>query len=280
MTSNSETGRSSPSTAVVVPVYRDHLDHDERISLERLRRVLGHHAITCIAPRSLSMPSRLRDMPVERFPDLDFASRGSYSRLLMSGRFYDRFETLETILVYQLDCLALDDSLEFWSAQDVDYIGAPWFKSEGPDAGLSRVGNGGFSLRRISSFRRVLSMRTAAIIVHLLPRLLERRLMPDVADLPLQLRWRRLGHVLRSLRGGARAYARAYTLNEDRFWSDRASLFDAQFRVAGLDAGLAFAFEEHPEVCLAAAGGRLPFGAHAWPLHGRDFWLSLAGVAS
>ncbi len=92
--------------------------------------------------------------------------------------------------------------------------------------------------------------------------------MPDLAPYRLIKRLR----VLKEARRGIGWYAGRYSLNEDRFWSDRARLFDPGFRIAPVATALSFAFERAPRHCYAANGGRLPFGCHAWPRWDRAFW--------
>jgi hypothetical protein len=78
--------------------------------------------------------------------------------------------------------------------------------------------------------------------------------------------------VLREVKRGAAWYTEHYTVNEDRFWSDRARLFDPDFKIAPPADGLRFAFECAPRHCFEANRRQLPFGCHAWARHDREFW--------
>ena len=54
----------------------------------------------------------------------------------------------------------LRDALDEWCAAGYDFIGAPWLIcADTPHITAEKVGNGGFSLRRVSSFLRVLRSR-------------------------------------------------------------------------------------------------------------------------
>ena len=258
---------SQPSVAIVVPVYRPELEPEEEQSLRHLETFLGHFDRYFVAPESL----RLNRPGFERlsFADTYFDSVASYSRLLLSTSFYRAFQDYRHMLIYQLDSLVFSDSLSEWCEADFDYIGAPWLKEpEAPEKGFSRVGNGGLSLRRVDSSLRVLeSGRYLDRRVSFLRDLL-RAPLPDVAAHRLHKRV----SVLRQARHGVRDYAGRYSLNEDRFWSDRAALFWPDFRVAPVETALGFAFERAPRYCHERLDGRLPFGCHAWYRWDRDFW--------
>ena len=92
---------------------------------------------------------------------------------MVSPAFYEAFSAFKYLLVYQLDAFVFSDQLIEWCGKKYDYIGAPWlnvkwinkkeinkklplfttitylFKLLKGKDGL--VGNGGFSLRKISS---------------------------------------------------------------------------------------------------------------------------------
>lgn len=255
------------SVAVAVPIYRRELTAEERQSLRHLDAYLGGYDRCFVAPASLR-PQRpgFRVVP---FPDACFASVETYSRLLLSAAFYRALAAYEHVLVHQLDALVLADDLEQWCGAGYDYLGAPWLVDpQVPEKGFSRVGNGGMSLRRVDACLRVLESRR---YLEGGPSFVRDLVTASLPDLP----WYRLAkrlRVLREARRGAAGYAGSYTLNEDRFWSDRAALFDPAFRVAPVAAALGFSFERAPRYCYEQNGGRLPFGCHAWSRWDRAFW--------
>ncbi len=255
-----------PSVAVVVPVYRQELLADERLSLRHLEAHLAGYDRFFIAPESLS--PRHPGFEVKAFPDHYFESVDTYSRLLLSAFFYRSFERYRYILIYQLDCLVFSDSLAEWCDAGWDYLGAPWLVDPAnPDRGFSRVGNGGFSLRRIDACLRVLEATGVGGAGASLSDLL-RAPLPDLAPYRLLKRLR----VLKEARRGVDWYAGHYSLNEDHFWSDRATLFDPGFRIAPADVALGFAFERAPRYCFARHSDKLPFGCHGWARWDRAFW--------
>ena len=172
------------SAVVVIPCYRSVLDADERLSVRQCRTVLGRHALKVVAPVGLDLPGPLADLPCERFPAEAFVDVGAYNRLLLDSEFYGRFARHEYLLIHQLDAYVFRDELDEWCGKKLDYVGAPWpddeflqkrkWRSGFPRHLRSpalarwirwrdfRVGNGGFSLRRISAFLSVLDRQPAA----------------------------------------------------------------------------------------------------------------------
>ncbi len=251
------------SVAVVVPVPREKLEHVEEISLRHLELVLGGYDRYLAVPRSLDVDRS--GFEIVRFPDASFASVATYSRLLLDPGFYRRFAGYEHLLVYQLDCLVFSDRLSTFCGEGCAYVGAPWLRCrDDPRKGFSRVGNGGLSLRRVAACLRVLdSQREGPGAATVFARLLLSRREP--------LTLRRKLTVAREVARGVSWYRRRYTVNEDRFWSDRARLFDPTFRVADVRTGLAFSFDMAPRYCYERYG-RLPFGCHGWYRRDREFW--------
>jgi hypothetical protein len=249
--------------AIVTPVYKPSLSRDEEISLHHLENVLGRYERYVLTPPGL--PFARRGYKRIELAAEHFASTAAYSRLLLSPAFYELFSAnYEHLLIYQLDCLVFRDELADWCEAGYDYIGAPWLGPPTVARGMSaRVGNGGFSLRRVAAHLDVLrSVRRPPW--HTVWR---GDLCPDLRRGRLLKRLR----VLRAARRGMAAYAAGYTLNEDHFWSDRARLFAPNFRLAPVDVALRFAFEGTPRSCYARAS-QIPFGCHAWTRWDRAFW--------
>ncbi len=215
----------------------------------------------------------LKGFELKSFDDHFFDSIHSYSKLLLSPKFYEAFRDYKYILIYQLDCLVFSDELIKWCEAGFDYIGAPWFKSRiDPSKGFSRVGNGGLSLRKVEPFLKVLNSKrftdeSMPYIKDVLFTYLE-----DVHVLPPVRRFIKRLSVLRDIRRGVRWYIDHYTLNEDHFWADRASLFYPGFKIAPVDVALRFSFERFPRYCFEQNNYQLPFGCHAWAKWDRKFW--------
>lgn len=258
----------SRSACVVVPVYRMPLTKAEAASLARCVEVLGSHPIVIAKPESLDVRDLLREHPsltCETFEDQYFEGVAGYNRLMLSEHFYARFERYDYALIHQLDALVFHDRLSDWCERGYDYIGAPWIADPAlpswpallrramkrkvyrwldrrarREPGMHytqyaySVGNGGFSLRRISTMRNVLAT------------------MPTEAE--------------RYRRGDAASH------HEDLFFCVEANRFGNRVRVPGLREGAHFAWELHPQAAAKLTRGELPFGCHGWDKLHRDEW--------
>lgn len=261
------------SVAVVVPLHRLPLSADDALSLGRLRKVLGKHPTYFVAPAGLNIPPDfLEKESVVRFPARYFTYPYGYNRLLMSSCFYKRFSGFRMILIHQLDCLVFRDELDAWCSRDYDYIGAPWLEnaSGGPDHGGRewKVGNGGFSLRKVSTAISILAKRIKRGSLFSVP--------PVHLPKPEFAGW-----LLTNSRKRIKQHLGLWTVeeeldnygeNEDRFWALDVLRISKEYAKPSVDEALRFAFEVEPRLCFEKTKGALPFGCHAWPKHDRQFW--------
>jgi hypothetical protein len=258
------------------------LTADEEVSLASIRRHLGRYEICFVAPESLDLAGILQGgEEVVRFPDEFFSGIAGYNRLLKSSGFYKRFKRYDYILIAQLDCLIFSGNLDEWMSQGWDYLAAPWFKgfSEDCTSGLWRVGNGGLSLRRVSSHLRVLRQKLVKGTIY--PRFgnsywKESRTW-GYAGLYRKLGWM-AGLFTSRQRSTVEEELDFYPYNEDVFWSIEAQKFDSSFTVATAKEALPFAFEVDPRWCYELNGRKLPFGCHAWGRYDRGFWEDKIGI--
>ncbi len=254
---------------VVIPVYKPTLTDHERISLTQCLNVLGRYPIVLVAPHSLNTSEyRNQHAPVHehRFDDSYFSDIQGYNRLMLSEEFYEAFTDYEYMLIHQLDAFVFSDQLETWCGQGYDYVGAPWLrdrdftswrdkawfsikqrvatwldlkKADGVTpreiVNLNGVGNGGLSLRRIPSLLRALQKNRA-----------------------------KLSRYTRASR---------HEYNEDVFWGIEVNRHWPVLRIPSYRKALHFAVEFFPAWAVTHYNqGELPFGCHAWDIHGTDFW--------
>lgn len=225
---------------VVIPVYKEALAADEKLSFAQCLRVLGRHPITLVAPQGLALDayrSAHVQLGVRRFDATYFQSARTYNRLMLAPSFYAAFLRWQYILIYQLDAFVFSDQLAEWCRRGYDYVGAPWIGADWLDhlpiqrprwSRNNIVGNGGFSLRRV------------------------------ISHLALSILFRRA--------------ARRWPANEDGFWAFYAPSRWPLFKLPSTEEALRFSFEMNPAECYQRAGRVLPFGCHAWDKHDRAFW--------
>jgi len=168
---------------IIIPVYKTALSEFEQISLQQVYKVLNNYPLVVIKPDSLDLSVLAEQYPlltIKSFDDHYFKSIHGYNALMLSKQFYAEFLHTQYILVYQLDAYVFRDELRYWCDKDYDYIGAPWLKR--PIYNLpvisnimkfsrwnhhrknlidkqdlyDKIGNGGFSLRKVERFYNII----------------------------------------------------------------------------------------------------------------------------
>jgi len=268
---NSPSSKESKLVAVVVPMSnRAQLTHEEQISMKHLNHYLGKYDRYLIVPKSLRI--KIPGFRIKRFKEAYFGSAAAHSKLLLSTNFYKAFKDYRFILIYHLDALVFSDQLKQWCNMDYDFIGSPWIKHhEAPYHGNTvyegKVGNGGFSLRKVESFLKVLYSKEYFVkpseywkyytskpwyiqCLNFHKKILKRFTMFNNARLELS----------------------RYRDNEESFWTNRAKYYYPEFNIPNVDIALRFAFECVPRYCFEKNNYNLPFGCHAWEKYDRAFW--------
>lgn len=252
--------QTSPAV-VVVPLYTTRLTSDAAMSLMRSVVVLGRHPFALVCPNSLDLaPLEALLAPakpvIERFDDTYFDGVAGYNQLMLSQTFYDRFAGFDYLLICQTDAFVFHDALHAWCAKGHDYIGAPWISTprtalrktlfrfnnllrrrKKSDEYLFKVGNGGFSLRKVAMMRRIVYELRGDIDWHLAH--------PDYRD----------RHV------------------EDRYISLVAPTRIPEMRIPDYREAVDFCIDRRPKLALSMNEGRLPFACHGFDKRNvRDFW--------
>jgi len=260
------------TVAIAVPLSKQlDLSPDETISLRHLRYFLGDYDAYAIAPRGLKV--NLPGLGIKRFPEKFFGSREAHNKLLLSSKFYKTFQEYKYLLIYHLDALVFSDQLMQWCETDLDYIGAPWLHcQDSPFVKVPRVGNGGFSLRKIESFLQVInSSRYMVDPTDYWQRLITSK--PKYLQyLNLPKKYLKRLRAFNNARWHISKWPKIAWRNEDQFWSYQATKYFPDFQIASVDMALRFAFEVAPKWCFELNDYQLPFGCHAWPRYDRQFW--------
>ena len=245
----------SKLVTIIIPIYKIDLSLTEQISLNQCIKILGNHSIVFVQPESLDTSSINFEGRIssEKFPDHYFKSVFGYNRLMLTASFYERFSHSKFILIYQLDAYVFKDELLYWCSKDYDYIGAPWIAT--PNKGFKKVlslfdskkkkarseifykvGNGGFSLRKVST--HISNSKKMKSVI-------EQNLSRSKDD---------------------------FRIMEDVFWSSIPE-HDSSFLIPDYKEGLQFAFDRKPELALKLNNNKLPFGCHGFEKPKvRAFW--------
>ena len=218
---------SHDEVVIIVPVYRERLSECEQISLNQLKRVLNRYPIAFMAPNKMRGFCSNNGLQAIFFPDYHMESVESYSGLMISPAFYHRFDYWRYMLIYQLDAFVFRDELLDFCNLGYDFIGAPWPYWYDNSGVKSHVGNGGLSLRKISSCERITS---------------DKKIMAD---------WRR--------------FSQNRKLAEDLFFAHAAGNPETGFVSAPIEVAVHFSQEEEVRRCYRNGIKRqLPFGCHGW----------------
>lgn len=267
-----------PRIAVVIPVYKafENLDFTERISLTQTSKVLSTYYICFVThpgvdvknyqafiPETLNVKTKYFN--AEYFKDLD-----SYNRLLKSPFFYKAFSEYKYILLCQLDVFVFYDNTEHFIKLNYDYIGAPWFEGYNLASKSSKivgVGNGGFSLRKISSFIRVLTL------FELFKKdLASVRSIKEVIAQPLSFIRILKYELVKNKNYHVQILPWKNIFQEDYYWGYYIKQFFPWFRVGNVADAISFCFEVNPDVLYEMNNFKLPMATHAWPKYNISFW--------
>lgn len=268
MRKNTKLGR----IAVIVPLYKESLTASEEFSFRNTLAVLCNHDIYVICPKRLTDYLLILKKEtglffnIEFFSDSFFADVSGYNRLMMSVEFYRRFNLYEYIIIVQTDALVISDQVETWCQRGYSYIGAPWFDGlDKPTKPLTflGVGNGGFSLRKVQDFLRVLSY----------PRYLPFKFIKDNYNSSFFYRF--IKFIRYRFIFSYSDYFLGPKINEDFFWGLVVPKKCKFFLVPEPEEAISFAFEVLPEYLFELNGHELPFGCHAWEKYNFSFWRDI-----
>ncbi len=246
---------------VVFPVYKS-LDNIEIAAFVQAIKMTQNYSHVFIAPKSMVFDSsfdKLKDIEIVRFDNHYFESINGYNRLMIAKEFYKTFSAYNYMLIHQSDAYLFKPELDYWLKKGFDYIGAPWIrpgkilltefykkiakfipfifseKAKRRHSVRNNTGNGGLSLRRVSSFMYVLD------------------------NVPEKL----LNTYLQS---NDRDY------NEDVFWSLEAPRLYQPMKIPKWEEALLFSFERGSEWSYKRIGNKLPFGCHGFARYEPKFW--------
>ena len=142
--------------AIVIPLYTNKLKKYEIESISSARKNFSNDDIYFVCPDGLNISNVETDnTKIIRFNEKYFKGISGYCLLCTSASFYKAFQDLgyTYILIHQTDCYTFYNALEHFMELGYDYYGSPismktksskWY-------GGTKVGNGGYSLRKINA---------------------------------------------------------------------------------------------------------------------------------
>jgi hypothetical protein len=272
-------GSASKLVVVVIPVHSMNPGKSELDAFRQCFKILKKYPIKVLAPEGLDLSNYKKV-----FPEFDTVfinpkwqkSVQGYNKLKLSLFFYDLFKDFDFLLTYELDAFIFSDDLESWCKKDYDYIGAPWFSGfEKPDSDkLVAVGNSGFSLRKISAMRRIISAIDFEELKYV--KFYRKRYILN----KINVFFRSFGVFFIKLFGNRAneqfrenlSIQNAIHIHEDWFIGVVVPEYFKDFRIAPVEEALKFSFEMKPRVLFEMNNHNLPMGCHAWERYDVDFW--------
>ena len=274
---------------VVVPVYKAVPKKSELASFKQVLTVLRNYDITVFTYQGLNLSvyektscDIKKNFSVEFFDKHYFESVSGYNSLCYKTDFYHRFSSYDYMLIYQLDAWVFRDELQYWCDKGYDYIGAPLFWSYSENnytTKISSVGNGGFTLRRVSYCINILSMPKFR------PYLKPMRILKVYYNYCIYSdkykKWRNRIKVIPfcflkfiGVYNNLNYYINKRQVNEDIvFGSNAKYAWGVKANIPSFKDAACFSFEVHPEFLYHSLGDRLPFGCHAFEKWDYDsFW--------
>ncbi len=258
---------------ILIPIYKKDMTLMEEQSFRQCLTILGKHKIGIFTYKELNVCSYNQiakeynvNINYYYFEKEYFFSVKGYNQLMLTINFYKRFLEYQYILIYQLDAWVFRDELDYWCNQGYDYIGAPVYKYLGNGKYTTEnpfVGNGGFSLRKVSHCINVLSYPSFLPFIKPLNYITTfRRKFKWYAILPNAL----------GRRNNIKNFINKY--NEDIIFSHFVSQSFIKIKIPDIKTAIRFAFEMYPSKIYEANHNNLPFGCHAFEKYEYEqFWI-------
>lgn len=253
--------------AILVPIYKELSAYstNEKRLFEQIKKIFPDKPILLFGPHHLeSIVSSDGGFKFIAFDVKFFKDKYTYSELLCSLEFYQSFANYDFIQIVQTDCWVFEDKLDYFASADFDYLGAPWMKNgfEGkPVPKLWKVGNGGFSLRKVSSFLSIINQIKKT----------KKGTVPVFKNFDNGI----IGTLKkRGINNNLRHYIKSPP-GEDIFWSIYVPLVfkTEEFKVADVTSAAFYSFETLPQYLYEkVTNGILPMGCHNWERNNLDFW--------
>lgn len=274
---------------VTIPIYKVNPKSSEAASF-RQGLIILHNYDICVITHSdcdLSVYRKIskeigKEFSVELFDNDYFRSVEGYNNLCFSMEFYKSFQLYEYMFIYQLDSWVFRDELQQWCDKGYDYIGAPIFWAYNDTNFTTKVagiGNGGFSLRKISYCLKMLDMpkNRPYLKPNRILNMYYNYFLYDDKFRPLHKKLLILPLILLKILGifnTLNYFMKAKQINEDMIFGTNAKYaWGANVNLPSIKDAIRFSFELHPEFTFHLVEEKLPFGCHAFEKWDFDnFW--------
>lgn len=258
---------------ILIISHKEVLEPKELISLQQCFKILEGYDIHFICPKGLNINGyklQLGFEPSFHFIDPKWQrTYAQFNKLKISDLLYKKFHEYEYIMFYEPDAFVFKDELTYWCGLGYDYIGSPLL--EGRENALATSdyttgGNGGFSLRKISSHLKILnSFKRIKKMKGYFRDYKKMNWKGQLFHFPSQL----FGYLFKNRYNNL---LNDFADNEDEFWGNYVPREFEWFNVAPIPEALKFSMEVQPQRMFEDNNKELPFGCHAWWKYNLEFW--------
>ena len=149
---------------IVIPIYNEIPKPFETFSLKQLGNIIKdkYYNVCAIHPVGMCIDNYKQYDYITEWKPINscyFQNTETYSQLLLSKFFYDSFAEYNMMYIFQTDVYIFKDEFQKYADYNFDYIGAPIIGTGSDWKHVPQIGNGGFSLRKISTFIDMLNVK-------------------------------------------------------------------------------------------------------------------------
>ena len=263
--------------AIVIPTHKSQPDNNEEISLRCLDNKLGDFNKYIICPENIEPKILLKNSKIIKFDKNHFETWPNYNSLLKTNTFWDKFKNYDFILIYQTDCLVFKSNIEEWLKLDYSFIGPPQINLKKEKLGF--VGNGGFSLRKVSDHLEALNnkeiyfMNTKKQTLKYLLGIkrLKYFIFTIFKTFIIYNKKKRIkhGYTFRE------SFIKNSIYPEDIFWCMFGPNLSRNYKVCPPEKAINFGFESAPQLAFKLNNNQKPFGCHNWTHYDKLFFQKL-----
>lgn len=253
---------------LVTPFHKSNLNNYEKICLERIKKYFPHIDKYLITFKENnideSSSSLFEDFYRVNFDKNWFKSIATYNKFSCSLEFYKQFHKYEYMLMCHLDAYVISNNIEKFLDMELSYIGAPTAKKNIFDRSRKKLNkvkyfcNGGFSLRKIDHFIKVLNSSNLRFPFNKFTIL---EISKSGIFKFLILYFKTLFH---SKTTKGIYFSNNLYVHEDTFWSYFATLFLKEYKLPRKEDCLKFAFDGDPYFYYKKNNYNLPVALHGY----------------
>lgn len=237
---------------IIIPIYYEDPTRLDKLSISSLMKNLNdinEYDINFVCPsietsnwKELVTKGKATNFKI--FDDSFFLSTQSYSKMLESYEFWNEFAEYDYALVYQTDGYCIGGSLSDFLYMDYDYIGAPIVAENARWFNVPAIGNGGVSLRKITTMLETTDPNGEFIIEN----------KEDI-----------LKH--------NQANSNMYDIYEDLYFAQLVPML-WDFKKSKFDVATSFAYDMNADIVYEKTNHKLPLFIHAFDKNIR-FWQNI-----